>query len=99
MTRVTVQQRLALTAAGDRLVLDTDPAAVTLWSIPGRQVPAEEAERFGLVDGALPEDQASSQGEPTGEKAQPKGEDKALHAADDKGVRAPARKQRSGSRS
>jgi hypothetical protein len=51
---VTIQQRLALTADRSRVVLDTDPEAATLWSIPGREVSQEEAERLGVgPDGCI----------------------------------------------
>lgn len=111
--KVTVTQRLARTAAGDRLVPDTDPEAASLFATPGKEIPAEEAERWGLVNGALPADgeagqepapqagdedsaQAGDEGKSEGEGDVPDTDQKASQPAEDKAVRKPEDKGRSG---
>ncbi|MEP9402043.1 hypothetical protein [Sphingomonas sp. VNH70] len=49
------KQRLFLTSDKARLVLEDDPAAATLYAIPGDEVPDSAAALFGLVDGELRE--------------------------------------------
>ena len=48
-------QRLYLTADRDAVVPEGHDAAASLYATPGDDIPDEAAERFGLVDGALPE--------------------------------------------
>ena len=48
------QQRLYLTADKAKLVPEGDEDAATLYASPGDEIPDSAAERFGLVDGALP---------------------------------------------
>lgn len=47
-------QRLFLTADKAELVGESDARAAFLFASPGDEIPASAAERFGLVDGALP---------------------------------------------
>ncbi|MBB5987426.1 hypothetical protein [Sphingobium lignivorans] len=49
------KQRLFLTADGAALVAEGDPAGATLYAAPGDEIPASAAEKFGLVDGDLPD--------------------------------------------
>ncbi|MFZ5747895.1 MAG: hypothetical protein ACOY45_09605 [Pseudomonadota bacterium] len=48
-------ERLYLTADRRALVRQGDPAAATLYAIPGDTIPESTAERFGLVAGRLPD--------------------------------------------
>lgn len=47
----TVQERLALTEDGERLVPEDSKEARWLYTIPGRTMSMADAIRFGLVDG------------------------------------------------
>lgn len=49
------KQRLYLTASKTALVAQGDRRAATLYCTPGDEIPDSAAERFGLVDGALPD--------------------------------------------
>ncbi|MFZ5749095.1 MAG: hypothetical protein ACOY45_15730 [Pseudomonadota bacterium] len=46
-------ERLYLTADRRALVRQGDPAAATLYAVPGDTIPDSAAERFGLVDGTI----------------------------------------------
>jgi hypothetical protein len=46
-------QRLYLTAGSLALVAAGSKDAVTLYAVPGDEIPESAAERFGLVDGHL----------------------------------------------
>src|SRR5687768_4320600 len=50
---VTVHEKLWLTADGTELVLDGDERAARLFATPDMQIPVEDAEKYGLVDGRL----------------------------------------------
>lgn len=56
----TAKQRLFLTADKQALVGDGDVRAAFLYAVPGDLIRADDAERFGLVDGALPEAEAEA---------------------------------------
>ena len=43
------EERLWLTADGESLVGEGDPAAASLFASPGKRISREDAERFGLV--------------------------------------------------
>lgn len=47
-------QRLYLTADREKVVGEGDASAATLYAVPGDEIPDSAAEKFGLVDGALP---------------------------------------------
>ena len=47
-------QRLYLTADRESVVGEGDASAATLYAVPGDEIPDSAAEKFGLVDGALP---------------------------------------------
>lgn len=47
--------RLYLTAAKDALVSEGDPKGAFLYCAPGDEIPDSAAEKFGLVDGDLPD--------------------------------------------
>lgn len=51
---VTATERLCLTEDG-RLVKDTDTDARWLYCVPGARIPRKDAERYGLLDDADPE--------------------------------------------
>lgn len=51
---VIAAQKLFLTADKSALVGEEDGRAAFLYATPGHEIPAAEAERFGLIDGALP---------------------------------------------
>ncbi len=48
-------QKLFLNANKTELVIEGDDRAAFLYATEGDEIPAEMAEQFGLVDGALPE--------------------------------------------
>lgn len=50
---VTVHEKIWLTEDGTELVPDGDERAARLFATPDMQIPAEEAEKYGLVDGRL----------------------------------------------
>lgn len=43
------EERLWLTADGESLVVEGDPAAASLFATPGKRISREDAERFGLA--------------------------------------------------
>jgi|GEM_PF-1838226 len=49
------QQKLFLTADKQGLVGEGDLRAAFLYAMPGDLIRLDDAERFGLIDGALPE--------------------------------------------
>lgn len=51
MSWVTATQRLWLTADGEQLVVDGDPAAATLFCAPGQRIPLADAVKYGLAQG------------------------------------------------
>ena len=51
---VIAAQRLWLTADKEAVVADGDERAASLYAAEGDEIPAEMAEKFGLIDGALP---------------------------------------------
>lgn len=48
MTNVIATERLWLTADRDRVVGESDPAAVFLFAAEGDEIAADDAERYGL---------------------------------------------------
>ena len=56
-------KRLYLTE-DDRVVSEGDPDARWLYAIPGRSIPDDEAEKYGLVDGSVPLAEVSSEKAP-----------------------------------
>lgn len=52
---VIAAQRLYLTADKEAVVAEGDERAAFLYAGEGDEIPAEMAEKFGLVDGALPD--------------------------------------------
>ncbi len=52
------KERLYLTADGQALVAEGDPRGASLYAAPGDEIPQSAAEKFGLVDGDLPVDEA-----------------------------------------
>lgn len=60
-------QRLFLTACRTALVAEGDPLGATLYAAPGDEIPDSAAEKFGLVDGRLP-DEKERKGPPPGNK-------------------------------
>lgn len=73
------QDRLYLTADKDRLVPEGHEDAATLYCSPGDEIPDSAADKFGLVDGALPEPGAPK-------KAKRGGSTKEAQAGADKGT-------------
>lgn len=74
-------QRLFLNADRTKCVAEDHKDAAFLYATPGDEIPDEAAERFGLVDGALPEAKAKSGGStkektPAKNKEKPAGGDK-----------------------
>ncbi|MCU0946807.1 MAG: hypothetical protein MUF47_00935 [Porphyrobacter sp.] len=61
MANMICKQRLYLTADKVKLVADGDPKAAFLYAVPGDEILPEMAEKFGLVDGALPEKKTAKQ--------------------------------------
>ena len=53
------QERLYLTERRDRVVREGDARSAFLYAVPGDEIPQSAADRFGLVDGRLPEKPAS----------------------------------------
>jgi enoyl-CoA hydratase/carnithine racemase len=86
---VIAAQRLWLTADKEAVVADGDERAASLYAAEGDEIPAEMAEKFGLVDGALPEGDAEPKA-PAKKKAQtkpaPTGETKPAGEAQTKGA-------------
>lgn len=76
-------QRLYLTADNKRLVAEGNGKAATLYATPGDQIPDSAADRFGLVNGALPG--AKGAGDGGGAKERKPGEDKERKPGEDKG--------------
>jgi len=52
---VICSQKLFLTADKEAVVAEGDDRAAFLYATPGDEIPAEMAQKFGLVDGALPD--------------------------------------------
>lgn len=73
-------QRLYLTADKEALVADGDERAAFLFATEGDEILPEMVEKFGLVDGKLPEKKAKST------KEKPAGETKPAAAAETKGA-------------
>lgn len=48
--KIVVDRRLWLTADRERLVEDGDPEAAFLFATPGKRIPRDQAERYGLAD-------------------------------------------------
>lgn len=57
--KVTVTERLYLTADRERVVKEGDPAAAFLFATPGKDVSAEDAKRYGIKEAAKPADKAA----------------------------------------
>lgn len=101
---VIAAQRLYLTADKSALVGEGDERAAFLYASPGDEIPPEAAEKFGLVDGALPgfdaaaeaeaaaKAQAEADAKAQAEKEAAKPADKAAPAPANKGGKAPANK-------
>lgn len=53
------EMRLCLTADRDELVAEGDPRAAFLYASVGDEIPQSAVEKFGLVDGKLPENDGS----------------------------------------
>lgn len=85
MTNMICTQRLYLTADKQKLVAEGDPAAAFFYAAPGHEIPAEMAEKFGLVDGALPEKKGGKKAEPAAKPADA-AETKPAAAAETKGA-------------
>ena len=49
MASVEINRRLFLTADRERVVEAGDPDAAFLYATPGKRIPADEAERYGLL--------------------------------------------------
>lgn len=62
-SHITCAQRLYLTADKAALVGHGDARAAFLYASPGDLIPIAEHERFGLVDGALPDFDAAAAAE------------------------------------
>lgn len=84
-------QRLYLSADKKVLVPEGHERAATLYATPGTTIPASACERFGLIDGALPEKKAPAKKAPAGKskpapgnKEQPAPENKGGEGAADK---------------
>jgi len=61
MANMICKQRLYLTADKAKVVAEGDARAAFLYAVPGDEIPESAAERFGLVDGGLPEKKAAKQ--------------------------------------
>jgi len=70
------KERLYLTADKSKLVRTGERGAATLYCTPGTQIPDSAAERFGLVDGALPDGETKEDKQPKPNKEKAPGEDK-----------------------
>lgn len=57
-------QKLFLTADKAELVPEGDARARFLYAVPGDEIPASAAEKFGLVDGKLPAKKAKAETKP-----------------------------------
>ncbi len=68
-----VDKRLYLTG-DDRVVPDGDPDARWLYAVPGKRIPLEDAEKYGLVGGA---DEAPDAESPPDEEAEVSSPDEA----------------------
>ena len=77
------RQRLYLTKDKETLVGEGDKAAATLYAVPGDEIPASAAERFGLVDGALKGFKEDKSG---GDKEKKDGADKGGGKSGEKGA-------------
>jgi len=55
-------EKLFLVADKSALVREGDERAAFLYAVPGDEIPADAAEMFGLVDGALPEKKSGKAG-------------------------------------
>lgn len=53
------QERLYLTEKRDRVVREGDARSAFLYAVPGDEIPQSAVDRFGLVDGRLPDKSAS----------------------------------------
>ncbi len=75
--RVTLDRRLCLTAAGDRLVEDDTAEAATLYGSAGKEVPRAEFEALGGVVKSAAKPKAEPEPAPVAKpKAEPKPEAK-----------------------
>lgn len=52
------QERLYLTEKRDRVVREGDARSAFLYAVPGDEIPQSAADKFGLVDGRLPDKSA-----------------------------------------
>lgn len=52
------QERLYLTEKRDRVVREGDARSAFLYAVPGDEIPQSAVDRFGLVDGRLPDKSA-----------------------------------------
>ena len=92
------RKRLYLTAASAALVGEGHEDAAILYATPGDEIPDSAADRFGLVDGALPDfepeaDEELAEAErAAAEKAAPTPANKEDPAPADKGAPAPPSK-------
>jgi predicted flap endonuclease-1-like 5' DNA nuclease len=83
------KERLLLTADKARLVRDGDPEGVLLYCTPGTFIPDSAVERFGLIDGRLPDgaaDAGTKEAPPRPDKEQTPGQDKEKKPDGDKGA-------------
>lgn len=94
----TVSERLYLTRGRERVVREGDPDAFELYATPGMEIPAAEAERYGLTPEAVKSD-GPAEPEPAlgddlpaaGETPEPDSEpQKAVRPKSDKARHAPA---------
>jgi predicted flap endonuclease-1-like 5' DNA nuclease len=69
------KERLYFTSSREALVREGNPKAAFLYAAPGDEIPESAAERFGLVNGALP-DGGAKERKGGGNKEKAPGEDK-----------------------
>lgn len=91
---VEVDQRLWLTDSQDELVQDGDPRAAFLYCTPGKRVPREEAEKFGLLPSPAASDEPDEDSTKEGD-VHDGDEDSEEQEPESKSQKAPPNKSRS----
>jgi hypothetical protein len=79
------KERLYLTAKRDRIVLEGDKSAATLYAAPGDEIPQSAVDRFGLVDGTIKGRKAAASDDKGGAKEKAPGQGKEKQPDGDKG--------------
>lgn len=67
--KVTITERLYLTADKERVVKEGDPGAAFLFATPGKEISAEDAKRYGIASKKAAPKPADKEAEPPANKS------------------------------